>query len=92
MAKLLWFFEQPGRIEAGPVFGHIYDGVLFVYAYGVSENMPEMLFFRKWEDTPEAARAFLERFALDSLKAAVYTAPRKLRPTDDGPDFTIFGG
>lgn len=92
MPKYLFFFKQPGRIEAGPVFGHLYDGVLFVYAYGDSSARPEILFYRKWTESPEAAKVFLKAYAKESLKAEPYVVKLPPKPGDDGPTFTVYGG
>lgn len=93
MSKLLWFFQLPGRIEAGPVFGHIYDGVMFVYAYGVDDSaQPQMLGYFPWVFGEEAAKRWLKQFVQNSLAADIYKPRRILRPGDQGPDFTLLGG
>ena len=91
MAKMIFIHLQPDRINCGPIFGVLFSGVLFVFANGEADIMPELIHSTKWSAGREEAEKWLKRFLRESMRAPVYVKPRTYRPGDEGPTFKAWG-
>ena len=91
MAKMIFIHLQPDRINCGPIFGVLFGGVLFVFAVGGDDVLPELVHQTRWHADRSEAEKWLKRFLRESLKAPAYAKPRTYRPGDEGPTFKAWG-